>query len=379
MKHWNRLRLTPLIVLTILLVSCGGKSEEETLLNEYWDSHSTNMPCLNVASFPYTKPNKPPRSTDSLLSEFVAINYVTAESTKTNINHDPQKPKNIVDATRYTLNDIGKPYAFKSFMCYGKFQTVEITKISPSTPTNGKLLKFVDFTYTLTDVAEWAIDHERFGELSDDLFDDLYTMKEPGIGQAVLSQREGQEWKIQRVKIRFNKPSQDPNNPRNVKLQKEWDTNQYNALLAMEVNDTPPGQRAIAYSAFLKRNTTAEYQDTIQQKLYDALQQQRELQQAEKEKLEASLNDLIVAFATAIDAKDAERISQLTVPETAASRAHNSNNFRRKKAGTPVISSYKISGKDDELVQIQTDGSAIYMVRGKLVDGQWLVSGYMAK
>lgn len=366
------------IVITCLLFSMMGCSDDKlarTLVDQYFEK---NKACIqNYSAFPYTIEEQGAyRRFAPILNAFEEHGYITHKKTKINNNHDPRKPQNIVDARIYTITDKGKGVFEGNKICYGEFETTGI-EVSDLPTHYGTERKAIKFHYRLVNVADWA-QIPIFADISDQLFDDLSTREEPGMGSMVIKKRDNAQWRRENVKIRYKRPSQDPAHERNVRIQKQNDEAAYLALIQAEEKGIELGELLSQYRAYLDQFRYGLHYEEINQKAMRLNQEIRKIEKAAKGAEKAQFQALADRFSQAIDAQDEASIREITIEGTAASRAHSNNLFRRAKAGELILKSYSKSGQSEELAQLQLEGN-IYMIRAKRVDQTWKINGYATR
>ncbi|MDX1453073.1 MAG: hypothetical protein R3183_10995 [Oleiphilaceae bacterium] len=364
------------LLTAIPLTACSNDKLANEILDAYWDKRK---PCIKTFSkFPFTMDERYYSEYAPLLDELEKFGYVTHTEKKVNINHSPQKEDVWVNARAYSLTEKGEVLrSSTNQLCYGRFETVN-AQVEDEGAIRGVEIKTIAFKFQITDVADWATENKELIYLSDSLFDDLSTLEKPADGKIRITRKDGKEWRRRKTQLYFDPPSKDPKNERNVKIRQRLAEADYQALLWHEENGTEEHRLKSYYEVFRHRHMDSEHYNEVDEK-YLALSSKMLKAQNDKREADTELfQKLAQDFATAIDAKDASKIASLTVSGTAANRAHTNNAFKRNKVGDLSLKSFKFSGSDNELVQMQLDGN-IYMLRAKMVDGAWAINGYSAK
>lgn len=364
------------LVLSIFIVGCADRDIANDMLEEYFDKY--NVCVSTYGSFPFNIDQAALSQYGPLLDEFEKHGYVDSEEDTIDRNYAPKGDPILVDVRRYKLTEKGKELNIRGHrICFGKYEVVSMS-VDSIPPLDGVNRMVVDFEYQLVVKDDWAEEMEELVYLSDDLYDAFSTQDTPGIGQAILQQRKNGKWGRKKVLLGKYKPSLDPKDPRNLEIIKRKDEASYRSILVSEKNGTSPNKLLIEYGSYLNTFRSGKYKEEISSKhrvLLDAANEKARLAKiAERKKI----HDTVAAFSKYIDDRDNDAITSITADGTVARRVLSNNVFTRNKVGTLAVKSYKLSGSNNENVQVQLEG-IIYMLRARLEGNEWLVVDYATR
>jgi len=381
MQHTYPRKLLAALLCTTLLLLTACTSDDEYI--SIVDAHLERNPgCLSrLGTFPLTvrKYNIPKYGYghEFILDEFVALGYINQETLMVIGKPTPEKPRNKVEAIRYTLTEKGSVLTSSGRgLCYGTFYTESIGITVPLPTHNGKQYKMVRFEYAIDNVADWAIDNPTLSQLSDKMFADLHTLKEPRKGHVALKSNDGENWSVMNIHLGENLPSEVHKKQRAQYIKTRRGKVDYQRILEAEIEGVAKPILLAMYNDY-----TLRYRPALEEVKQRARELQTEQNNLEKERLKAErmvLSDLVNRFYSAVDAKDKDALSTLTTRNSAASKAYKNNLFNRYTVGQTNILSYKRYGQNNDHVQIQLDGG-IYMIRASLIEGLWRVTGFSTK
>ncbi len=361
---------TILIFACLLLSACTDSYDVESIIEAKLDK---NKPCLELyGGFPMTIPETYWPKYSPILDEFIALGYVNNYEAKQVPNMSPAVAE-MINVRVYTVTEEGEDIIDGNRkVCYGEFELVDITG-SDSLPMIGAIMYKAEvdgtsFEYAIKNVPSWAM-KDVFSELSDKLFDDLSTQKNPGMGSLVMRKRDEGVWRVVNFKIETDRPSQDLSNSRNKKIAMKEIEKYYQHILVVEKTEERPEVLLKMYGNYSVRSSlhAAEVGKRMKALASEVL--------GNKKSQEDEFLNLANQFFDAINNRDQETISRITTGRFSASRALRNNIFERKKLGDVKIKSYKVN-KTKDSVQIQLAGGGIFMLRAKRVDGKWLLTEF---